>query len=77
MKVIAINLSTSGKIYGGASIACELHSAHIKKKGVDIELWRMWVICYVNAQYLVLFLIVLLIYLNTCKPIISFLAKIL
>ena len=42
MKVIAINLSTSGKTYGGASIACELHTAHIKKKGVDIELWRMW-----------------------------------
>ena len=42
MKVIAINLSTSGKTYGGASIACELHTAHIKRKGVDIELWRMW-----------------------------------
>ncbi len=42
MKVIAINLSTSGKTVGGASIACELHTAHIKKQGVDIELWRMW-----------------------------------
>ena len=42
MKVIAINLSTSGATSGGASIACELHTSHIKQKGVDIELWRMW-----------------------------------
>ena len=42
MKVIAINLSTSGETSGGASIACEMHTAHIKQKGVDIELWRMW-----------------------------------
>ncbi len=42
MKILAINLSTSAEKIGGASIASELHSIHIKKLAVNIELWRMW-----------------------------------
>ncbi len=42
MNIIAITLSTSGDKIGGAYIASELHSLHIKKLGLNIELWRMW-----------------------------------
>ena len=42
MKVLAINLSTSGNNIGGASIASELHTLYIHKLGIDIQLWRMW-----------------------------------
>ena len=42
MKILAISLSTSEEKVGGAYIASELHTTHIKKLGVNIELWRMW-----------------------------------
>ena len=42
MKILAINLSTSGERIGGASISAELHSFNIYKFGVNINLWKMW-----------------------------------
>ena len=42
MKILAINLSTSSEKIGGAHIASELHTIHLKNLGVNIELWRMW-----------------------------------
>ena len=42
MKILAINLSTSGEKIGGASIASELHTLNIYKFGVNVQLWKMW-----------------------------------
>ena len=41
-KIIAINLSTSGSIIGGAAIAAKFHTIFISKNFKEIELWRMW-----------------------------------
>ena len=42
MKIIAINLTTTGRVAGGAAIAAKLLSGYIYKNFNGIELWRMW-----------------------------------
>ncbi len=41
-KIIAINLTSTGRIAGGASIAAKFHSLFISKNLNEFELWRMW-----------------------------------